>query len=304
MTAVDLSQRKTSNMKSNAFLYYVSVSLLTATLSGISSGAWAKARTYYGEPAVIGNGTVRTYVRLDGNDAPIATGVIFPKFSLEGLPAKRNNTSRCFDKNGNGKIDERGECEGDYEIRLPLPAALAKQPQVVVKWVGLNWNPEGHDPAGVYDVPHFDFHFYIVERNMIDGIRSGPCAYFMNCDDYKRALLPVSAKYVVPDHINVNAAVAQMGNHLMDSKSPELSTPPKKFTHTWIFGAYDAHIIFYEPMITREFLQSQPNKCMPVKQPQAWGQMGYHPTKYCIRYRPDPGEYTVSLEGLVYRKAP
>ena len=76
-----------------------------------------------------------------------------------------------------------------------------------------------------------------------------------------------------------------------------------EFTHTWIFGAYDGHISFYEPMITREFLLGQTSNCTPVKQSQAWEQAGYHPTKYCIRYRSDAGEYTVSLEGLVYRKA-
>ena len=277
--------------------------LLTAALSGLPADVRANTRTYYGEPEVMGHGTVRTYVRLDGNGAPIAIGVIFPKAMLEGLPAKRNTTSRCFDKNGNDKIDEHGECEGDYEIKLSLPTALASKPNLVVKWVGLNWNPEGHDPAGVYDLPHFDFHFYIVERSVIEGIRTGPCGFFINCDDYQRALLPVPAKYVAPDHINVNAAVAQMGNHLMDSKSPELSAPPQRFTHTWIFGAYNSHITFYEPMITREFLLRQSNSCVPVKQPQGWELTGYHPTKYCMRYRPDTGEYTVSLEGLVYHKA-
>lgn len=302
MITVELTQRSTRTMRTKAFFYSVLVFALTATLSGLPTGVWAKTRTYYGEPEALGKGTARTYVSLDAKGAPIAIGVIFPKTLLEGLPAKRNHTSRCFDKNGNGKMDENGECEGDYEVRLSLPTALANRPDLIVKWVGLNWNPEGHDPAGVYDVPHFDFHFYIVERNAIDTIRSGPCAYFMNCDDYKRALLPVPAKYVAPDHINVNAAVAQMGNHLMDSKSPELSMPPQKFTHTWIFGAYDGHISFYEPMITREFLLSRPSVCMPVKQPQAWEKTGYQPTEYCIRYRPD-GEYAVSLEGLVYHKA-
>lgn len=287
-------------MKTKVFLYSALVSAFAATLVGLLPNTFANTRTYYGEPDVMGNGTARTYVRLDSSGAPMAIGVIFPTTMLEGLPKKRNNTSRCFDKDGNGKIGEHGECEGDYEIKLPLPAGL--QPDLVIKWVGLDWNPEGHDPAGVYDVPHFDFHFYMVERSVIDGIRTGPCAYFMNCDDYKRALLPVPAKYVAPDHINVNAAVAQMGNHLVDSKSPELSTPPQKFTHTWILGAYDGHIIFYEPMITRKFLLNRSSSCMPVKQPQAWEQTGYHPTKYCIRYLPD-GEYTVSLEGLMYHKA-
>lgn len=289
-------------MKNKMSFYSALLSVLAATLCGLPTEVSAKTKTYYGEPEVMGQGTARTYVRLDGNGAPTAIGVIFPKTVLEGLPAKRNTTSRCFDKNGNGKIDEHGECEGDYETRLSLPSGLASRSDLVVKWVGFNWNPEGHDPAGVYDVPHFDFHFYIVDRNMIDGIGSGPCAYFMNCDDYKRAISPVPAKYVAPDYISVNAAVAGMGNHLVDSKAPELSTPPQKFTHTWIFGAYGGHIIFYEPMITREFLRSRPSECTPVRQPQAWEKTGYEPTKHCIR-ESNSGEYTVSLEGLVYHKA-
>lgn len=289
-------------MKANVFLYAASVSLFATTLNGLPTDVWAQTKTYYGEPAVMGHGTARTYVTLGSNGAPVAIGVIFPQTMLEGLPEKRNATGRCFDKNGNGKIDEHGECEGDYEVRLALPAALGNKPDLVVRWVGLNWNPEGHEPPGVYDLPHFDFHFYGVERDAIDGIRVGSCGFFIDCEDFKRAVSPVPAKYVASDHINVNAAVGGMGNHLVDSKSPELSTPPQKFTHTWIFGAYGGHIIFYEPMITREFLLSGFSGCVPIKQPQGWEKTGYHPTEYCMR-RSGSGEYTVSLEGLMYRKA-
>jgi hypothetical protein len=262
----------------------------------------AEITTYLGQAEVLGNDSARMYVLLDSKRVPQAIGVIFGKSMLDGLPAKRNNTSRCFDKNGNGKLDD-GECEGDYEIRLSLPLGLPNERDLIVKWVGLNWNPQGHDPANVYGVPHFDVHFYVVDPKIIDGIRTGPCGYFMNCDDYKRALLPVPAKYVPADYVNVNAAVAAMGNHLMDAKSPELGKPPKKFTHTFIFGTYDGRIIFYEPMITRAFFLSRRSGCMPIRQPQAWEQSGYHPTKYCIRYVEESGKYTVSLEGLVYRKA-
>lgn len=290
-------------MKTRVFFYSAGVLVLTATLGGLPANVLAKTKTYYGEPEVMGNGTARTYVRLDSNGAPIAIGVIFPKSLLEGLPAKRNNTSRCYDLNGNGKIDDHDECEGDKEIRLSMPTKLAEGTNLVVQWVGMNWNAEGHDPPGVWNLPHFDFHFYSVGREAIDQIRTGPCPIFIDCEDLKRATLPVPAKYVHPDHISVNAAVSMMGNHLIDSKTPELGKPPQKFTHTWIFGAYDGHITFYEPMITREFLLNQPSRCAPIKQPQAWETTGYHPTKYCIRYRPGAGEYTVSLEGLVYHKA-
>ncbi len=25
-----------------------------------------------------------------------------------------------------------------------------------------DWNPHGHEPLGIYDLPHFDFHFYYI----------------------------------------------------------------------------------------------------------------------------------------------
>jgi hypothetical protein len=45
-----------------------------------------------------------------------------------------------------------------------------------------------------------------------------------------------------------------MGNHLLDSQSPELkdSLP---FATTFIYGAYEGELIFWEPMITLDFLQ-------------------------------------------------
>ena len=68
-----------------------------------------------------------------------------------------------------------------------------------------------------------------------------------------------------PDHIDVGAAVPDMGNHLIDSKSPELVTKGTIFTHTFIFGAYDGHVSFYEPMITRAYLEP----ARPVRADQA-----------------------------------
>ena len=102
---------------------------------------------------------------------------------------------------------------------------------------------------------------------------------------------------------DVGAAVPDMGNHLIDSKSPELVTAGTVFTHTFIFGAYDGHVIFYEPMITQAFLESRPDLCAPIKQPQAWEIEGYYPTTYCIRHLPDEGRFTVSLEDFVHRAA-
>jgi hypothetical protein len=163
----------------------------------------------------------------------------------------------------------------------------------------------GHPPPAppVWAVPHLDFHFYIMERDAVRQIRPGPCSELIHCDDFKRAQIPIPKHYVHPDHIDVGAAVPDMGNHLIDSKSPELVTQGTLFTHTFIFGAYDGHVSFYEPMITRAYLESRPDLCVPIKQPQAWAIAGYYPTTYCIRYLADDKRYTVSLEEFVHRPA-
>jgi hypothetical protein len=170
--------------------------------------------------------------------------------------------------------------------------------------VSVNWNPMGHMPPAppVWASPHFDFHFYIMPREAVRQIRAGPCAELIDCDDFVRAQLPVPAQYIHADHIDVGAAVNDMGNHLIDSKSPELAPGGPAFTHTFIFGAYDGQITFYEPMITLAYLESRPDACAPIKQPQAFAVEGHYPSTYCIRHR-DDGMYTVTLEDFVRRTA-
>lgn len=271
-------------------------------LGGAAATGEAGAATVYGEPQVMGEGSVRTYAEMGADGAPQAIGVVISELGFRGLPQLRNTTSRCFDLNGNQRIDDRSECEGDLEFKLSLPEALTARSDVPFRWVGLNLNPEGHPPEP-WSVPHFDFHFYIASRAEVAAIRVGPCQFFIDCDDRETAFKPVPAKYVAEDHIHVDAAVSMMGNHLIDKRTPELGDPPTPFTHTWIFGSYDGHITFYEPMITLAFLASRSDVCAPIRQPAAREQAGYYPTRYCIRYHGDRKETTISIEGLELRAA-
>lgn len=282
--------------------FYVGLGItLLLFLSGCASAP--KASTLAGDSVTMGQGAARTYVQLDAENKPVSLGVVFDQGLLEGLPSEPNNTGRCFDGNGNGAFDQH-ECVGDYEIVLALPQEVAGRADIPFQWVGLNWNPHGHmAPAPPpWAAPHFDFHFYTAKRETVQQIRAGICAELIDCEDFERAQVPVPARYMAPDHIDVGAAVPAMGNHLIDPSSPELVDPNQKFTHTWIYGAYDGHIIFYEPMITRDFLLSQPDVCTALKLPQAWETSGYYPTKYCIRYFKESGEYKVSLEEFVMRQ--
>lgn len=194
---------------------------------------------------------------------------------------------------------------GDYERVLAFPEGLLERLDTPVRWVGFNWNPEGHAaPAPPpWAAPHFDFHFYIATLEEVQAIRPGTCGELIDCDDFERATLPIPEKYLPYDHIDVGAAVPAMGNHLIDKNSPELLDPSVPFTHTFIYGAYDGRITFLEPMITREFLLTRPNICAPIKAPQAWTVGGYYPTEYCMRHLENENAHTVSLERFVLRTA-
>lgn len=278
---------------------FLSAGLSLVLVVGLGSTAsWAAA--LLGDTQEMGTGEVRSYVELDAGGIPAAIGILFGPGAFVGLPHRRNTTSRCFDLNENGRIDETGECEGDYELRLDLPAALTDRDDIPYRWIGLNWNPEGHPPAA-WAPPHFDMHFYTVSRAEIDAIRVGGCEIFIHCDDLKRATKTVPPRYVAVDHVDVKAAVSGMGNHLIDVRTPELGKPPQAFTHTWVYGAYDGHITFYEPMITHAFLLGWPDVCAPIRQPEAWERSGFYPTEYCMRYDTGSKVTKVSLEGLVLR---
>ena len=193
-------------------------SLLGAAACAVCGAHAALAATVYSEARKLGEGFAQVYAELDADGAPRALGVSFDQGMLEGLPSMPNTWSRCFDKNGNGEIDAHGECNGDYELRFALPEELVRRALTPFTWVSVNFNPMGHPaPAPpVWAVPHYDFHFYLMAPEAIAQIRPGPCAELIDCDDLKRAQTPVPARYVHADHIDVGAAVPDMGNHLID----------------------------------------------------------------------------------------
>ena len=275
---------------------------LVALLAGLSLALSAEApgrheRIVRGEVEQMGAGTVQSFVMLDPSNAPIAIGVTLSAGALEQLPAVPNTVSRCFDLDGNGRHTQH-ECMGDEERILNVPVdSTAGLP---FRWISVNWNPAGHHNTP-YVQPHFDFHFNAVDRSRIEAIAPGRCGELADCGDFKRATRPVPARYLPNGYIDVGAVVPRMGNHLLDSQSPELkdSLP---FTTTFIYGAYEGELIFWEPMITLDFLQKAHNVCIEFRQPRAFRQAGYYPTQYCVR-QDRQGQRTVSLEGFRYSQA-
>jgi hypothetical protein len=255
-----------------------------------------------GANSSVGKGTVSSYAEFDENGVPRAIGIVFQASALEGLPAAPSDGHHCFDRNKDGKIDIPTECFTSHEWVIPLPSEAARRSEIPFKWIGLNWNPHGHIPPGVYDLPHFDVHYYIEPIEKVFAVEPGPCGpEFVRCDQFELATKPLPPNYMNPDFKNVGAVAPAMGNHLIDQTSPEFNG--KKFTRTWIYGVYDGRVTFYEEMVTRDYLLSKPTACFPIKSAAAVGVKGYYPTQSCIRYNAQADEYTVSMEGFALREA-
>jgi hypothetical protein len=288
---------------SRASLVVLPIAFATAcaqTTAPAASGAPAIERVEGGY-VESGGGRLSTYADMEALGAPKTIGVSFSSAFMNALPATHSDEHHCADRNKDGVVSRPAECFMGHEWVVPLPSNASSRADVPFKWALVNWNPMGHIPPGVYDLPHFDVHFYMEPIEKVFAIEPGPCGpEFVRCDQFAIAKKPVPNNYIHADYKDVDAVAAAMGNHLIDITAPEFNG--QRFTRSWIFGMYDGRITFYEEMLSRDYLLSKPDTCHPIKTPGAVGQAGYYPTMSCIRYDATRDAYTVSMENFVQRE--
>lgn len=220
------------------------------------------SNTFYGSSVPIGKGVARAWVSVNSNGDPTAVGINISEKGLEELP------------------------DSMAQFVLPLPIGKGKG---FYTHALLDWNPEGHEPSGTYDLPHFDFHFYIIpnEDRMAIGLT----------DTVKFANAPVS-KYVPSSYMQIPGGVPEMGAHWADLLSSEFNGQP--FTKTYVWGSYDGKFVFWEPMVTLKYLLSHPNDLDTLRQPKAYQHDGWYANSYKVSYSTNLNEYTVALTNLQF----
>ena len=230
-------------------------------------------QTILGEVLPFGDGTARTWVHVDGRGEPTALGVTLTEAALQGLPAEVTP----------GLI-----WMVEYVLDFP------EIPLLPFDHMGVNWNPRGHSPAGIYNVPHFDFHFYTISPERRHEITA-------RGEDLERCRRPPMAGYLPEGYIFApESEEPGMGGHWADPLSHEFHG--KDFTSSFIYGTYEGDVIFWEPMITKAYLETKPEVSLPLKVPQEYAHAGFYPTDYSIRYDAGRKEYTIALEGLTLRQ--
>jgi hypothetical protein len=224
---------------------------------------------HMGTAVKVGQGTARTMVVESKTGQPASIAVVLSEKALEGLPAGPAGGHDAF------------------LTELPMPT---KGPKTGYDHATLDWNPQGHPPAGIYTPAHFDVHFYTVDRASRDAITFKGAA----AAEAAKAPSPdlLAAGYVVPP----DTAVEKMGVHAVAPSGPEFKGKP--FTATFIYGYYKGETVFVEPMVTKAFLESKPDVTMAVPAPKAYSRPGWYPTRYRVAYDAKAKSYVVALAGL------
>lgn len=229
--------------------------MAAVTLALAAGGAQAQDGSFSGKAVRIGKGSAHTVVRTDAAGQVATIGVVLSKGALEGLPKP---------------------AAGPVAYWLDMPA---RGPRTVFNHVVINWEAAGHPPPKVYDVPHFDFHFYLGSKAEQRRVRFHSEAESGDPAQQPPAeLLP--AGYIVPP----GTAVPRMGVHAINPGGQEFNGQP--FTATFIYGYHRQKLFFLEPMVALSFLQSRPAFEAGIPRPARYDKPGSYPVAYRVQHNP------------------
>jgi hypothetical protein len=256
-----------------------------AACSGSATAADSAPVREYGTGVAVGNGHARSYVLFDAQNPTLPTeiGVAFDEHALEGLPAAGADPSNPMSM---------------YSFILPLPANMP-QPYALVE---LDWNAAGHVPAGVYDLPHFDFHFYSISLAARNAIVPSDPGFLTKAANFPASAFVPATYAVLPPPPAPTPAVPVMGVHWTNVTAPEVQPPTSPqhhtFTRTFIYGSWDGKFTFVEPMVSLVYLQSKPDERVTIATPSSYATPGYYPASYRVTYDPQTKETRVALTDL------
>ena len=242
-------------------------------------------KTFYGPATPLGQGVARAWVSTDKQGTPLSVGVNISEHAIQALMEER------------AENHENGEEHAEHVtfiLKLPKQAE-----RTLYDHITLDWNPHGHPAPGIYDLPHFDMHTYMI--SVEERLAISPLAPFDENGQPQFDERP-APEYIPQGYFLEPGIVPAMGAHWLDSQAPELNG--ETFTKTFIYGSLDGEFIFHEPMFTVAYLQDlkqreQPYESMVIKQPDSYQMAGYYPMEYSFTYNPTPGEYIISLDKLV-----
>ncbi|WP_306358106.1 MULTISPECIES: DUF5602 domain-containing protein [unclassified Nocardia] len=255
-------------------------------LAGCSGDGDATGGTFFGPERALGGGTARTYVVVGSDGDPIELGLRFTAAALDGLPD--------HDAYGDA-LAGRAPFPKAEVYELPSQARAAAYDHIAVDWLA-----HGHPPVGIFDEAHFDVRFYLREPAAVAAIDPADAEFAT-----KAARFP-AAEYLPRDYVPAGdpatETVPGAGLRWVDSATP-FHPQTYEFTQAVLAGTWDGEYLFAEPMVTRDWLLTEPDFAAELKQPEAVRKSGHYATGYAVRYDAASREYSIVLTGLTERTA-
>lgn len=231
------------------------------TISG-KPGAENKDQTFYGPQTKMGEGTARSFLRLNYKGVPQEIGVEMTDAVLKNLPTE------------------------NFTVALPFHEKA--KDNTPFDHLYITWAANGHPLPGTFIGPHFDVRFFMVpleEHVSIPPYATDPTGF----DNHPPAGFMPASYY--PD-----APVAGLGVHWTDKI---YNNPPTK---AMILGTYNGKMTFISPIAILDVFTVGQTFSLPYDQPQYFGQTGkYYPTKYNIYRNNTTLKHYVSLTNFVKR---
>ena len=213
---------------------------------------------------------VCTWVVLDG-EAVVELGATIPMTLIDAVPA-------------------------DAEmVWPPQPLVTVGLPDEVRTALGLdhmviNWEAHGHPPTS-FMAQHFDFHFYSITQ---DEVRAIDCS-----DQSKPTTIP--SGYALPDidvpgmGVLVGLCVPGMGMHAMPESDVTAIDP---FEASMMLGYYGGEPVFFEPMVSRDFLLEESSFVLPMPVVEGLPAGVRYPTEFRAEYEAARGQYRLVFSGF------
>jgi hypothetical protein len=256
-------------------MLFAAVSLLTMA-SCKKDNDEKKEKVFKGAVQTFQHGKAWTWYEVDNNGKPVRLAIAVDDEAMASL-----------DRSAPG--DHGGGHSHNNSLSLKLHPKAGDTP---FDHILVDWNPQGHPPAPIYDKAHFDFHFY----TSTEQERMAIPVYEQDSIKFKN--FP-AAGYMPQNYVPIPGGVPQMGTHWVDVTSGELNGQP--FGQTFLYGSYNGKVTFYEPMITEAFLKNNASFERTIPQPAKYAKAGWYPAK--MRIEKKSGATHIILEQFTFKQA-
>ncbi len=193
-----------------------------------------------------------------------------------------------------------GPCQNIYRYKFEKVRAPRGDTASPFRYLEIDWNTEGlpRGPNNSFTSPHFDFHYYLRPRHMVDMTTMCVSTNGKTCDPFKtgyaqmRRFLKIPAPAFVPTTYapDVGSSIPMMGLHLLD-RTFDYTVNNVDHHPTLIYGTFDGKVLFAEASVTLATLQdamAAPDRTISFRfhQPKTVQGGVAWPTRFTIRSLP------------------